>query len=220
MAKYRKWKRKNFKRKRNYYKKGAKYTKVGYMSVAQKTPCVGTSIGPGAFPATGIVKNTSFTIDTIPNLAAYRKLFDQYRISKVKMVFTSVTNPHTSGNQSYNLSIVSDIDGGTIANYDDLLSFSSCKTYSVDEQRTRITKWITPKVQNLISGGPNIAGTKQVLANQIGSNRWIDFGLYPDAAGNIPHYGVKWGFMGTGPLNNASFWDIDITYYLQFRQVR
>jgi len=220
MKNYKKWKRKNYKNKRNLYKKGAKFSKVGYLSIAQKQPSVGTSIGPGAFPAGGIVKNTSFTIDTLPNLPSFTKLFDQYRISKIKMVFTSVTSPHTSGNQSYNLAVVTDVDGGTIAQYNDLLQYPGCKTYSVDEQKTRVTKWITPKIVNLISGGPDTAGTGQVLANQLGSNRWVDFAKYPDAAGHIPHYGIKWGFMGTGPLNNASFWDIDITYYLQFRQVR
>jgi len=227
MANFRKWKNKNYRRKRrfgrkrNYFKKGAKFNKTGYLSVQQKVASSPYSVGPGAWPAAGVTHNIFFNVNEIGNIVSYSKLFDQYRISGVKLVWNNIANPNTSGNFSYNMAIVKDIDGGTFLSYADLLQFSSCKVINVDEQKTRYTCFIKPRVRNLVDGGPATDPTKpNILARQVGSNRWLDLALTTGAAENVPHYGVKWGWNGTQPLNTVSPWTLDITYYVQFRKVR
>jgi len=215
---YRKRRPMRRKRRRNFFKKGAKRSNTGYLSVKHKVATGVYTVPAQTWPdttGTGQPVNTSiFQIVDLPNLGSYSKLFDQFRLTGVNVKFSNVSNPMATQNDGYNFITSTDLDGNVIGSIGEMLQCTNTKRVRVKEGSTIINRFIRPRIRNVIEGA---APPTNSTAFQIGSTRWCDL-----ASPAIPFYGLNWAPTGVPGevLNNDSNWNIDITYYVQFRKLR
>lgn len=207
-------------RRRNWFKKGAPRNNVGYLSVKHKLPTTSLVVGAGVWGNTSTaapaqpVYSQAFQITGLPNLTSYTKLFDQFRITGVAVKLSNTSNPLATQNDGYNIVSSIDLDGNAIGSVDELSQCSNMVRKRVKEGITIHKIFLRPRIRNIIEGAlPPTNST----AFQIGTNKWVDL-----ASPAIPYYGLNYaptGVPGT-TLNNDSHWQVDMTFYVQFRKLR
>lgn len=185
--------------------------KTGYLKTVQK---VFTSIQIPIILANS-VQTIAFDISTLPNLPELTRLFDQYRITGVKlqMVQTSNTADTTNPGMVFGSSI--NLDGGAVpASFDALLQRSNTKVTpwcSNGGSLARRTIFLRPRYANEIYRAGVTSAT--ALGDQ---KSWLDCQF-----ADIPHYGLDFGWNnGVGALNIPANVSITISYYLEFRKVK
>lgn len=178
------------------------------------------SITSGSVPTISPVsKAFSFQLSDLPNVSEYTSLFDQYKITGIKLrivprtamttqgVVTGTTAPVGYGQ------VVTAIDYDDAANpiaKDTLLEYGSAKYTSSNKIHSRYFK---PKVLNAVWVNIASTGYSPVKAP------WID-----QANNNLPHYGLKMWIDAPensgGGSNSSISYDVYATYYFMCKNTR
>lgn len=152
-----------------------------------------------------------FQLNQVAQYSTFTGLFDQYMISKVRVVFrpmfmaTALTGSSTFYEPQ--LWVVCDNDdSGAPSNLAVLQSYGNCQTSMYETQIIEFT----PHVAIAASGGG--AFTSYANMNSV----WVDA-----ASPTVGHYGLKYGVDpgGSGQVNFQS-WTVNVQMQLRFRNVR
>jgi hypothetical protein len=150
----------------------------------------------------------AFRLSDLPFQTDFGALFDQYKLTGVKLMFIPRATDNTSlSSNAGNLMWFEDKDDSSSAGLT-VETFYQKMSLKLRQAANRpFTIFIRPKCA--------ITGTQSVSGNQIAQlpNTWLDMAS-PDAL----HYGIKWAWVNT----NVGTTTIDIyaTYYLQMRGVQ
>lgn len=153
----------------------------------------------------------SFKLDDIPGLSDFTSLFDYYRISGVKLRFTTYLDPNSqaAGNAYFPklyTAIDMDDDAAPLSS-DDLRQRTNCKI-----------RWLAPNRSYGIFLRPkylkNVYISGVSTGYEIGKQTWLDL-----SNTNIPHYGLKYVVENLNPdLSQAV--QVEATYYIQMKGTR
>lgn len=135
---------------------------------------------------------------------AWRKLYDQYRIKKVKIYF--YTQNIELGNQDGLLMLKTDYDDNTGIQPANLMADPKTCIYRLNEQRF-VNNTCYPRASTNVYGATNDQHGIQPRQT------WLDCG-YP----GVVHYGVKWAVDNETPANTKITWRC--MYTLEFRGQR
>lgn len=155
-----------------------------------------------------------FDISLLPNIVEFQKLFDQYRITGVKVDFLQTTQNEPS-NPGMVMATSIDLDGGTVpATFDLMLQRSNCQVRpwsSAGGGLPRRSVFLRPRFAN------EIYRTGVTSATSLGNPKsWLD-----TSDVDIPHYGLNIAWNNTtGSLNYTAQVAVTLTYYLEFRKVK
>jgi len=210
-----------YRRRKAYRKKrGAKTgVKTGFLKVIQKVLSQSIELPSGPSP-TGIVEKLKFEIADIPQFSTYSALFDQYRLTGVKVTLLPTTNTNDTANVGGSFIWSIDLDGDTtITTFDDILQCSNSHTspWSSTGGMTPYKKmFVRPRTRDALVR--DICNNVPVLSTALGnSKQWIDLG----DRGRTEHFGLNVGwYFGNAQLNAPQELNMITTYYIQFRKVR
>lgn len=152
-------------------------------------------------------QNLVFQLNQLPNYTEFTSLYDQYQIKGIKFVLMPRFNSGEVALSSCppTWSIL-DYDGSFPVNNASMLQYQNLKMKTGYGNHARYLK---PAISAELYESP--VGT----AYGPKKNVWID-AQYPD----VPHYGATVMIpANVGPGENV-FWDLKITYYLAFKNVR
>jgi len=144
-------------------------------------------------PSGGIISETGsdqhqayeFRLSNLVNVSDFSNLYDSYKINKIQLMLEPVWQSNgsfvTSLNiQSRKIRVVHDYNSGNVlANEDDYLEYSNCKSYS-PLRTIKITLY--PKLNNKVEGNLGTDAYTSIPSNKV----WLDMG-----ATNVPHFGLK-----------------------------
>lgn len=170
------------------------------------------------------VKQTTFQLSDIPQVATLVELFDMYKINGVQWKLTLLQNGDglSGSNAGCQVAIIKDYDGqsgATASTWNELLERSNCKIKNLQAGTTRNSckAYITPKLANAVWNGAVATGYTLPKGKQ-----WIDCG-----SPSVPHYSIIAGINpyenatpGTPGLSGSFVFQVELTYYLTFKQVR
>lgn len=191
-----------YRRRKAYRKKrGAKTgVKTGFLKVIQKVLSQSIELPSGPSP-TGIVEKLKFEIADIPQFSTYSALFDQYRLTGVKVTLLPTTNTNDTANVGGSFIWSIDLDGDTtITTFDDILQCSNSHTspWSSTGGMTPYKKmFVRPRTRDALVR--DICNNVPVLSTALGnSKQWIDLG----DRGRTEHFGLNVGwYFGNAQLN-------------------
>lgn len=205
------------------YKRGRRRAKTsvktGFLKVIQKTLSQEIVL-PATPQPTGFVQKLKFEIADIPQFATYSQLFDQYRLTGVKVTLLPTTNTNDTHNPGGSFIYSIDLDGDThISTFDDILQCSNSHTspWSTAGGMTPYKKmFVRPRTRDALVR--DICNNAPVFATALGdSKQWIDLG----DRGLTEHFGLNLGwYFGNTQLGYEQELNMITTYYIQFRKVR
>lgn len=148
----------------------------------------------------------AFTAGTVANMPAFAQIYDQYSIRKVVLKFIPKFNLMASTVSSLvNFTSVIDYDDNNpLGSPQDAWQYQSVKMTRGTQIHTRVLKPSANAVFDAVGGG---------LAPK--TSPWLDL-----ANINVPHYGVKLGCEQLPTGAAALDYDLQITFYLAFKNVR
>ncbi len=193
--------------------------KTGHLAVEQKVLSQSITLAAGPQP-TGIVEKIKFEISEIPQFSTYSALFDQYRLTGVKVTLLPTTNTNDTANVGGTFIWSIDLDGDTtITTFDDILQCSNSHTspWSSTGGMTPYKKmYVRPRTRDALVR--DICNNVPVLSTALGdAAQWIDLG----DRGMTEHFGLNLGwFFGNAQLNAPQELNMITTYYIKFRKVR
>lgn len=149
-----------------------------------------------------------FSLDQLPNYTEFTALFNQYRIRKVKTVWTFSVNSNgyaDTGGQAFVYVVKDRSDGTPLTSTSALLQYSSLKRRSLFKP---VVMTFYPKPS--INLGTTIGEGTSLRSD------WINTRDY-----DVPHYGMKYGVEVLGNSDNKVIGTLSIlhTFYLEFRNV-
>lgn len=174
-------------------------------------------------PASGLpdVRQTTFQLSDIPQVATLVELFDMYKINGVQWKLTALQSTEGAP-ASCQVAIIKDYDGqsgATTSTWNELLERSNCKIKNIQAGTTRNSckAYITPKIANTVWSGAVASGYSTPTGK-----KWIDCG-----SPSVPHYSIITGinpYQGTTypqpGLSGTFVFQVELTYYLSFKQIR
>ena len=193
--------------------------KTGFLKVIQKVLSQEITL-PNTPEPNGIVRKLKFEIADIPQFTTYSQLFDQYRLTGVKVTLLPTTNTNDSGNPGGTFIWSVDLDGDTqISTFDDILQCSNSHTspWSTTGGMTPYKKmFVRPRTRDALVR--DICNNVPVLSTALGyAKQWIDLG----DRGRTEHFGLNIGwYIGNTQLGSPQEINMVTTYYIQFRKVR
>jgi len=193
--------------------------KTGHLSVEQKVLSQDITLPSGPLP-TGYVQKLKFEIAEIPQFSTYSALFDQYRLTGVKVTLLPTTNTNDTANVGGSFIWSIDLDGDTtITTFDDILQCSNSHTspWSSTGGMTPYKKiFVRPRTRDALVR--DICNNVPVLSTALGdAGQWIDLG----DRGMTEHFGINIGwYFGNAQLNAPQELNMITTYYIKFRKVR
>lgn len=164
------------------------------------------SFPAGAAPPTPGI-GYSFNIASLPNVATFAALYDEYRIAAVKVRFVSLSSQTVPGNVCGVMYHALDYDDAAVPTIGSITSLQTCKATPSNRSFVRYFK---PKVQTatFVGAGSAVTGSPH--------RGWINF---TSTGQTVLHYGLK-VFMDYPSLTtNSQDYSIIVTYYLAFRNV-
>lgn len=145
----------------------------------------------------------TFQLADVPNHTEFTALYDQYCIKGVKMEFIPRFNVANLGDTIPELFSIVDYDGSAPSTEPGFLQYQNLKmTRGTQIHKRYLKPAVLPQVFQGVTTGYSIK-----------KNQWID-----SADDALPHYGVS-TWLPTSGANNPS-WDLKVTYYLAFKNVR
>lgn len=149
---------------------------------------------------------TAFALNLCPNYTEFTTLFDMYKICAVKVSYMPRANSAEVGtNQGLVkfFTVVDYDDSNNPTSINELLQYESLKTTNTTKDHNRYLK---PKLAKALY--------QSAVSTAYGATRgWIDC-----ENPGVPHYGLKYALQ-TLPTGNQSY-DVKVTYYLAFKNVR
>lgn len=160
------------------------------------------------------VGSWNFQLTHIANAASeLALLFDQYRINKVTVVLSRVSNNPDGGTVNYAplaTAIDYDDDDTTGLTYPDILTKQTCMIHPGDDSQTRIVRSFKPRYNTV-----NLSSTGSLQASGISApDLWLDM-VYR----NVPHYGFKY-VMKTSQTTTKVAYYVYFIYDVSFAQTR
>jgi len=167
------------------------------------------------------VRQTTFQLSDIPQVSTMVELFDMYKINGVQWKLTLLQTTQGAP-ASCQVAIVKDRDGqsgASASTWNELLERSNCKIKNLQAGTTRNSckAYITPCIANTVWNGNLASGYTTPTKKQ-----WIDCG-----SPSVPHYSIISGinpYQGTTypqpGLSGTFVFQVELTYYLSFKQVR
>jgi len=204
-----------------YRSRGKTGVKTGHLKVIQKVLSQSISL-PNTAQPTGFVQKLKFEIADIPQFNTYSALFDQYRLTGVKVTLLPTTNTNDTANVGGTFIWSIDLDGDTsITTFDDILQCSNSHTspWSTAGGMTPYKKmFVRPRTRDALVRDIDPVTNVPVLSTALGdSHQWIDLG----DRGTTEHFGINIGwYFGNAQLVNAQELNMITTYYISFRKVR
>nr|WAE43196.1 MAG: capsid protein [Cressdnaviricota sp.] len=159
--------------------------------------------------------NGNFNIAQLPNYTEFTQLFDQYRITQIKMTWTNQANTY-QGNNTPTLSAPSlmtclDYDDGTaLLQRNDFLQY---ETYKARPFIGTHSLYVKPKVATAVYVGALTTGYAQTYGNP-----WVD-----SANPSTPYYGCKWALIWPSVGDGATVLgviNLDIQFTIECRDTR
>jgi len=187
--------------------------RTGYLKTVQKTfDDVIVPIVPEAS-----LQTRAWNISNLPNIAELSRLFDQYRITGIKLQFSQTTNTSDTVNPGMVFGTSINLDGGaTPATWDTLLQRSNTRVTpwsSAGGSLPRRSLFLRPRFPNIIQAVAGGGANATALGNP---KQWIDMAFL-----QVPHYGLDFGWYNPGNnINQPITVAITATYYLEFRKVK
>lgn len=157
-----------------------------------------------------------FSLAQVPSYTEFTSLYDQYKISAVKVKIvprynvSAFDNIQSAAATPYIPQVFTaiDYDDSGVSTVSDLLQYQNCKMTrgNVIHQR-----YLKPRCRNILQ---NLNGTASARAPFRG---WID-----SADPEVIHYGLKWAIppFATGPIEQTTKFDVVVEYYLAMKNVR
>lgn len=154
-----------------------------------------------------------FSLDQLPGIADFTALFDQYKISGVKVDFRLILDPSAQafGSATYpNLYVRRDYDNTANETIADIAQDNRAKRYVLLPNKAR-SIYIKPALQaEYFNTATGLTDKSPVW------NKWFDC-----TNTNMKHLGLKWAIDTMGILlPQGSTMTIEFTYYLAFKNTR
>lgn len=169
------------------------------------------------------IRQNTFMVSALPQIATLASLFDSYKINGVsqKMTLLQVGDGLGGNNPSVQVATVKDYDGDTVGalSWNDLLQRPNCKVHNLVAGTTRnsTSTYITPKILNAIYNSAVSTAYSTPKGKQ-----WIDMGNL-----SVPHYSIitginVWENSTPGTPGNASamVFQVETTYYLTLKSIK
>lgn len=148
-----------------------------------------------------------FRLSSLPDASDFTALYDQYRIRAIKWELLPRGNSvdlGTAGSQQTRLFSVIDYDDGVIpTSIGQLTQYQNLKVTSTTQKHVR---YFRPMIRREIQIAPGSTGHEPTRA-------WIDM-----TNSTVDHFGVKLALQG--PVSGTITYDVLVTYYLAFKNVR
>ncbi len=196
--------------------------RTGFLTVQQKVLDTSFTLPAGPNP-TGIIQKYKFKAADVTQWTTFASLFDQYRITGIKMTFLPTTSSDPTQNQSGTFAFSIDLDGdNNITTFPTLLECSNAHTsaWSGTGGLTPYKKiFLNPRCHDAVITDIDATGQPSAINSGLANRKqWLDV----SDRGLTQHYGVNvgWYFGANGDLNVPQELQVIITYYLQFRKVR
>lgn len=149
----------------------------------------------------------AFRLSSLPDASDFTALYDQYRIKAIRWQLMPRGNSSdlgTAGAQQTRLFSVIDYDDGVIpTTINQLCQYQNLKVTSTTQQHVRYFK---PMIRREINNGGGGTANEPARA-------WLDV-----ANSTVDHLGVKLALQG--PVSGTITYDVLVTYYLAFKNVR
>ncbi len=223
---YRRFKRRTFRRKytRRYKKGGSRLTKQLRINGSNHLILKQKRVRNFSLDTTTVlpdVRQYTFQISDVPQVATLAELFDMYKINGVQWKLTLLQTTQGAP-ASCQVAIIKDYDGqsgATASTWNELLERANCKLKNLQADTTRNSckAYITPKIANTVWSGAVASGYSTPKGKQ-----WIDMGstsvpYYSIIAGINPYQGTTYPAPG---LSGTFVFQVETTYYLSLKQVR
>lgn len=180
-------------------KQPVQYFKRSKFTVASLVVPVGTTS----------LQGVSFTLADLPDYTDFTALYDQYKITGIKVQWLPRGNSSdvlAQGNISRFFSVIDRDDDATPTSIDQLTQYESCKM----TPSTRVhSRYFRPSIRTEIP--TSIGGT----GYSVSGPKWIDV-----TNTNIKHYGIKLAAQGSVAGTGSITYDAQVTMYLAFKNVR
>lgn len=171
-----------------------------------------------------INKNLVFTLDDVSGNTELKALYDVYRIKYVKVVMTPRTQVVTQSISTTGSGFVSTVKLLHAIDYDSsspgqtpaaLREYQSCKIIEYgDTKNKNLTVFFTPRINILVEQSDAGNGSLNSQGWQ-----WID-----TQSAAVRHYGLKMILQNSGAtwgsVNVGQGYDINVQYYLEFKNSR
>lgn len=181
---------------RSWTNKAYTYKRVAYTQAVVTTSTLGVVTG-----------SCTFSLASLPNYTEFTNLYDQYKINRVRVEFVPRASMSELGTGvgTVNFFTFIDYDDNTApGSFAELLQRPSLKRTKVTSRHTRTLR---PCVAKPIYRDGATFG--------YGTGRgWIDC-VNPD----VPHYGLKYYAEQIGSALATSAYDLQVTYYVSFKNV-
>lgn len=195
---------------------------TGIMLCKQKVLHNEYTLPSGPLP-TGQVVKLSFQLEDLQQWGTFANLYDQYKLSGVKVNLLPVNNTNDQVNSGGLFVSSIDLDSdATISTFSDVLQCSNAKV-SPWSSAGGMTPWksifLKPRAANLLNTGTVDATGAPLFSTSLARRQnWMDMG----DRGKTKHHGLVlgWDINGGSGLAQPQPLAICITYYLQFRKVR
>lgn len=154
----------------------------------------------------------SFKLRNVVNAVDFTSLYDQYRINKITIHFERLLNStgDTIAATPYNqkIRVVHDYnDNNALANEDDYLEYSNCKSYNIIGNGTpKVTLY--PKLAQVIENVGGTQGFNAVPSNKVWLNTVDD---------QIPHFGIKVFVPGGTTTVGYGLFKVRVRFDLSFK---
>lgn len=153
-------------------------------------------------------KNLEFKLSDVPQVTEFTTLYDQYCIKGVRFTLMpryNVNTPLTGTPQIPQVWSILDFDGSFPTTQDGMLQYQNLKMTPGTGYHKR---YLVPAISNAIFNGGI------TTAYSVKKRQWIDC-----SDPSVPHFG---GTVMIPSVNadSESCWDIKVTYYLAFKNVR
>jgi len=178
-----------------------------YAGTTTNDPYVAGAATGAPGTATFVSGAMAFQLADLNQVTTFTALFDQYKITGVRVQFMPVFNENgQSGGSSAG-------DLYTATDYDDANALADLNAFRQRADTRMTPSWkgtshyLKPHVALAAYGG-----SFNTFANQ--GNQWLDC-----ANTGVQHYGLKYAIANQGSNTAIPKWTVKITYYLSFRNV-
>lgn len=195
---------KKYVKKRNYYKKRLNTFKQYHYSRygLRQSINLNTNQALGAY---------QFSLDQVQNFADFTNLYDQYKITGVKVTFRLMTNPDSAiaSTQIFPTlwAVRDNDDSGTPASLINLMEKEGVK-YKILRPNAAISMYVkAPRLAGMVYQTATSTAYTSMAA------KWVDCS-YP----STPHYALKWCVDSEGVSQPGNYYiSVQTKYYISFR---
>lgn len=154
----------------------------------------------------------SFQLDQLPAYTEFASLFDQYRIEKIDLVFSTRLDPSSSSAAAQAwfprlFTLVDNDDTTTPGGADELRQSARCQL-AIVKPDAFVKRSFAPKCLS------TVYNTAVSSGYALSDSTWLDM-----ATPSVPHYGLKYAVENLSTLNTQTIL-VEVSFHLAFRDSR